>query len=253
MNKTSTVYAFLKKNFSRVLVVPAILGAISLTLCLAPEASADSFTGLASGTGTTGQSPCVASPPNLIADPAFQDGCDTFQSDSEPGNWRFVFAAELYTGDIGLPCCGAEFFYSPDAGGTSAGSVDQLVDTTIGQQYLIDFMLATNDVSDGALVTVEFGTTVGLSETNGELGIPPDQYMEYSFLASATDSVTDFAVIGFGGTSTPNYEFVVTDVSVTAVENAPEPATLILLAAGLALICGGACPRRSRLRRSTML
>lgn len=220
----------------------SILGIIGLALCFAHGARANSITNLITGTGPT--EPCVALPPNLIADPAFQDGCDTYQSDSEPGHWRFVFDAQLYNGGVsGLPCCAAEFYYLTDAGGSSAGSVDQEVDTALNQTYLIDFSLATNDVSDGAKITVEFGNTVGLAATNAELGIPADQFKQYSFLATATSTLTDFAVIGTGSTDTPNYLFYVTNVSVTAVT--PEPSSFILFVAGAIFITIGVTRRRS--------
>jgi hypothetical protein len=78
--------------------------------------------------------------------------------------------------------------------------------------------------------------TVGLSETNTQLGLAAYQLMDYSFFATATDSLSEFAFIGFGATDTPDYAFYLTDVSVTAVASSPEPSGLILCGAGLAFI-----------------
>ena len=248
MNNPKTINTLFEKHSVRSLLAPAFLGLIGLSFCLTPSATANSI--LVAGVDMEGQvtqlpSDCVASPPNLIVDPDFTEGCDVSGLESAPGYWGINNSAGLYMGGItGFPCCAAESFYLPDPGGTSAGSISQLVDTTPGQTYEVDFMLATNDVAPNASITVRFANTVGLFETNAELGLSAYQYAEYSFTAPATDLESELAVIGVGSTATPGYVFYATDFSVIPVSNSPEPSNLVLFATGIALIGAGGIRRR---------
>jgi hypothetical protein len=112
--------------------------------------------------------------------------------------------------------------------GMGDGFLTQTLSTTVGQDYLVSFLLAGDGATPNSLVVSLGGTTlVSLTDVPDTLSSPV--LYSFDFTASSSSSLLQFDFV-----DDPGYLYV-TNVSVNAV---PEPSTAVSAALGILLVCG---------------
>ena len=129
----------------------------------------------------------------------------------------------------------------------SPGGIAQTVATDVGLSYLVSFLVSGNPEGSDALKRLRVGAGgVSLDYTFDSTGQAIDalvwQTVVCSFTASQSLSTLSFLSLSNGGSA---YGALIDDVRVTAV---PEPSTLLLTAAGVAVAVR---LRRHRMNRLT--
>ena len=162
---------------------------------------------------------------NIVANPGFETGDLTgwtisgaHSSPGEEGIYYGVDAADAHTGLYGA-------YFGPVGG---VLNLTQTLSTIPGTLYSVSFWLAQAPTPPSPYVNsfaVSFGGTTLVSQT----AVPAIVYTEYSFaqLANTTSTTLAFAFrndVGF---------FSLDDVSVTAANSVPEPASCLLLTSAL--------------------
>ena len=150
---------------------------------------------------------------NLITDPGFES-CTT-SGTAAPG-WTAHFLSDCGTN----PNTGSWDNDFPDAGGL----LSQTITTVVGDTYDFSFWLENNAITPSDFIA-QFGSNQVLILTSpAAFGYTLE---EFRVTASSTSSLILFSTAGNGGA------WSLDDVSVT---EAPEPASLVLLATGLLTI-----------------
>jgi hypothetical protein len=134
---------------------------------------------------------------------------------------------------------GGEFYAALGTVGRM-GSVSQLLNTTPGQMYTLDFFLANDGDKPNRFKVIWDGSLVF-----DQKGIPRQDYTEYTFQVTASGALTK---LSFMERNDPGY-LSLDDVSVTPVVDNPEPGGLTLLALGGLGIVGYAGAKRALRRR----
>jgi hypothetical protein len=102
-----------------------------------------------------------------------------------------------------------------------SGSAGQTLNTTVGQQYQIDFWL------QGYFTATEFRVSFGGQIVFDEMIMPDDPYTKHTLFVTASSNLEDVVFDGRGGSVNLD------DVSVTAV---PEPGGHVLVGIGAACL-----------------
>jgi hypothetical protein len=158
---------------------------------------------------------------NIVFNPTF-NGITVFEGGSG-GGWTFINDAGSY------PTSGSQGGYVNGVGNGNFGTIQQLLSTTPGTQYDVDFFLTSNQVSPNGNFTVSLGNVVGFSASTGQL----TNGGQYSFNATATQLNTLFS---FSGTDISGTTWI-DKVSVTPLTSAtPEPATWAMFLAGFGAV-----------------
>jgi len=160
-------------------------------------------------------SACDAIAANLVKNCGFETGDFTSWTPSETPSAVFgVNTADPHTGSL------AAFFAN-----SSTDSISQSIPTSAGGAYNVTFWLA-NDLD----VNI-FDATFGMTSLESFVDVSPFAYTAFSTTVEATSSATELVFTGLGTRDT----LFLDDVSVVPVAVAtPEPASLALLAVGLA-------------------
>jgi len=109
------------------------------------------------------------------------------------------------------------------------GYISQTLATTVGQVYLVSFLLA----GDGATPNSFSASLGGPSLTNVGDTLPSGTSYSYDFTASSTATSLQFSY-----SDAPGY-FYLTNISVTALTNTPEPSTAVAGIGALMLMVYG--------------
>ncbi len=127
-------------------------------------------------------------------------------------------------------------FFGPQA---NPAFLMQTLATVPGITYTLDFWLQNEDANSPNEFSVAFGSQVLLDQ----VGVPANGYQEYTFNVTVTEAST---VLSFGFRNDFAF-FDIDDISV--VRAVPEPASLICMAIGAALV--GGYGQRKRPGRAT--
>jgi hypothetical protein len=130
----------------------------------------------------------------------------------------------------------------------TTNALTQTLATQVGQSYTLSFFVASDDGTDP--FTVLFGgqtvTTTPVPKTFPALGTPHGNYIQESFIVTATSTSTALTFQSrYVGPGTSFGTFL-DDVSVTSNTAAPEPSTLTLLGLGSLGLLGYGWRRRKQ-------
>jgi hypothetical protein len=127
-----------------------------------------------------------------------------------------------------------------NSGFTGIGTVSQTITTVPGQQYEIDFAYLAENGTPNSFVA-DFGSNTLFSVFNDVSNTTnPATWTHITAFATAPGTST---TLSFTSNNDPFYD-ALDSVSVEAVPNVPEPASLALLGIGIAAIAGYSWRRR---------
>ncbi len=170
---------------------------------------------------------CDAISGNIVTNCGFEVGGGAADGTVAPSGWSFTAGSGSFSNVSGNPNSGFNA-YAFGATGT-VDTITQTLSTVNGQSYTITFYVAGDPTAphDQLVASWDGGAVTTITDDVG----PITTYAQHSITVTGTGSDT----ISFGGLDTgANYIFL-DDVSVVVnTISAPEPASLLLLCAGLA-------------------
>jgi hypothetical protein len=189
---------------------------------------------LAAGSGSANATPsfCDAAAGNLIQNCGFESG--TFS------NWNTVPAATGSVFGVGGPGHTGSFDAFLGATGGLPDAFNQVVATTPGHLYDLQFYFKSDGLTPNGAFVAYFSTAI--HQLGGGTDIPAFDWTLEDFSFTATTNSTR---IIFGGQDFPGF-LNIDDIVLTDATAMPEPATLTLFGAGML----GAAAMRRRKKRS---
>ncbi|MEM7002788.1 MAG: right-handed parallel beta-helix repeat-containing protein, partial [Pseudomonadota bacterium] len=143
---------------------------------------------------------------NLLLNPGFESGAS---------GWTFAGGgADTCPSPCTSPRTGSQAGYKNLFNG-GAGTISQVLPTTVGGEYTVEIWLADNGVAAGN-ITVSLGSTQGISVTEAQTS---GTYTQYTFNHTATGSATLFEIGGLVTSGT----FFIDDVVVRAASGGAAP------------------------------
>ncbi|WP_082657927.1 MULTISPECIES: choice-of-anchor C family protein [unclassified Sphingopyxis] len=162
------------------------------------------------------------------------------------GAWTVLSGSVDYIGTYWQPQGGSR---SVDLNGLNAGTIQQAIDTVMGQAYEVTFWLAGNPDNGPEIKTVQ----VSAADANGTFmfdtfGVSRAAmgWQKYTFNFTANSAST---LLSFASQNQSAYGAALDSVSISAV---PEPATWAMMLFGFVLV-GGAMRRRTAARPANHL
>lgn len=173
----------------------------------------------------------AAAPMNLVTNGGFEGGTTggyngvTGRMDGAPNGWSFTPAASGSNAFVGLYAHSGFYGFQFEATGGLDDALSQVIATTPGTTYDISFFATSLAFSGTNDLRVTFGTdTVFTKVFSGY-----NAYAEFTATGVASGTSTALRFLGQNSTAVN----AIDDVSVTAVAAVPEPASFVLLGAGL--------------------
>ena len=169
---------------------------------------------------------------NIVSDPGFESGVPSDYPGPMGDGWIVTAGTGAICNNNHTGCGNAGFAHTGSQMGyldwdSSLNTITQDLTTVIGHTYTISYWVADEKAN---FLQVTFGGTTlfnGAAPTNG---VNPSNYVQYTFMSTATSTSTVLAFTGqrtAGGNGT-----LLDDVSV-APGAVPEPATWVLTSAAL--------------------